>query len=210
MPQHAAQYIKTLLAQSNPRISVQKMCDDTGLLKSTIDKYLAGQTADTGWTNVMTMVKYLGGSLDVLADIQKAAVQEKQAAPAAQHADNSALAMLVDSYQKEIQRMETYHNDTLERFRRINEESRAALIDQHKADSAHIVEKCNEIVRERVEHFNSMKKGRDFWRTLSCFLILALIAIAVWLVWEFSNFDKGLTGHYLRMLLQQSLAGGTT
>ena len=210
MPAHAAEYVKTLLAQSNPRISVQKMCDDTGLPKSTIDKFLAGQTFDTGWNNVMVMVKYLGGSLDTLADIQKKAVQEAQANPVPQKADNTALTMLVESYKQEIQRIESYHQNTLDRFRRVNEESRAALIDQHKTEAAHIADKCSEIVKEKVEHFNSMRKGRDFWRTLACCMIAALVLIAVWLVWEFSNFDKGLTGHYLRMILQQSLAGGAS
>lgn len=207
MPQHAAQYIKTLLAQHNPRISVQKMCDDNALPKSTIDKFLAGQTSDTSWFNVMTMVKYLGGSLDQLADIQTTAVQNEMKVNPTPAADSTALHMIVESYRQEILRNEANHQDTLERFRRLNLEAREALVDQHKAESSHIREKCEDIVEQQKIILDKMEKGRNFWRILSCCLIALLVLVIIWLVWEFANFEDGLTGHFLRMLMQ-SLSGG--
>lgn len=194
MPQHAAQYIKTLLQQSNPRITVQKMCDDCPtLVKSTVDKFLAGQTTDTSWLNVMTMVKYLGGSLDKLAEIQTQSVLPDPPPPAPVHHDPSPT-------------MDT--NALLDRFRTLHVDSRDALIVQHTAAIVHVREQAQAIVDEKQLHLNSMEKGRNFWRTLSCVLMFTVVAAAIWLVWEFSNFDKGLTGYYLRMLMQ-SVAGGS-
>lgn len=192
MPQHAAQYIKTLLQQSNPRITVQKMCDDCPtLVKSTVDKFLAGQTTDTSWLNVMTMVKYLGGSLDKLAEIQTQAVLPDPPPPAPVHHDPSPA-------------MDT--NALLDRFRTLHVDARDALIAQHTVAILHVREQAAAIVNESAKHLSSMEDGRDFWRALSCVLIFIIVASAIWLVWEFSNFDKGLTGHYLRMLMQ-SVAG---
>lgn len=193
MPQHAAQYIKTLLQQSNPRITVQKMCDDCPtLVKSTVDKFLAGQTTDTSWLNVMTMVKYLGGSLDKLAEIQTQSVLPDPPPPApAHHAPSPS--------------MDT--NALLDRFRSLHVDARDALIAQHTVAILHVREQAQAIVDEKKLHLNSMEKGRNFWRTLSCVFMFIVVAAAIWLVWEFSNFDKGLTGYYLRMLMQ-SVAGG--
>lgn len=215
MPAHAAEYIKKLLNQSNPRISVQKMCDDTNLPKSTIDKYLAGQTTDTGWNNVVTMVKYLGGSLDELAQIQVNAVESSTpppvAAPSAEShrtAEHQALALLVKSYVEEIERINRTHDSILSRFKTRIDDERAALVDQHKAACVHIRELCDGAMREQGRHLEAAIKGRDFWRTLSCVLIGVLVLAIIYFIWEFSNFDQGLTGHFLRMLTL-SLAGGT-
>ena len=195
MPQHAAQYIKTLLQQSNPRITVQKMCDDCPtLVKSTVDKFLAGQTTDTSWLNVMTMVKYLGGSLDKLAEIQTQSVLPDPPPPAPAHHDLSPS-------------MDT--NALLDRFRSLHVDARDALIAQHTAAIVHVREQAQAIVDEKNQHLNSMEKGRNFWRTLSCILLAAVVLASVWLVWEFSNFDQGLTGHFLRMLMQ-SMAGAVS
>lgn len=210
MPAHAAEYIKTLMAKANPRVSVQKMCDDTGLPKSTIDKFLAGQTTDTGWNNVMVMVKYLGGSLDELAQIQVEAVQAPPAPSAAlpPTAEHQALAMLVTSYVEEIKRINQTHDTILSRFKTRVDAERDALVKQHADAAAHIREVCDKAMIEQGKHLNAATKGRDFWRTLSCVLIALMVLVTIYFVWEFSNFDKGLTGHFLRML-SRSIAGST-
>lgn len=195
MPQHAAQYIKTLLQQSNPRITVQKMCDDCPtLVKSTVDKFLAGQTTDTSWSNVMTMVKYLGGSLDKLAEIQTNVILPDPPPPSVPQKDHSAGVGT---------------NDLLDRFRALHVDSRNALVAQHTAAILHVREQAQSIVLEKDKHLKSMEKGRDFWRTLSCILIGVVVLASIWLVWEFSNFEDGLTGHFLRMLIQ-SMSGAVS
>lgn len=196
MPQHAAPYIKTLLQQSNPRITVQKMCDDCPtLVKSTVDKFLAGQIADTSWSNVATMVRYLGGSLDELAEIR------------ARSAASPSTPLPVSAPpQPDLPHGLTIEG-LLDRFRVNHVDARNALVQQHTAALEIVKKQCDDIIVEKNGHLASMEKGRNFWRTLSCVLMLVIVAAAIWLVWEFSNFDKGLTGYYLRMLMQ-SVSGG--
>lgn len=229
MSQHAADYIKLLISQrkaSDPSFSVQKMCDDLNLPKSTIDKFLARQINDTAWSNVATMVCYLRGSLDYLAGIQReaamdeAARQLQQASPSKpSDPDKSirdeypALAFLVDSYEKEIHRNAdhhqaeldrtvTQHTDYLERFRRLNKENADSLVAQHTAAYSSLARACQEALEQQKDHLNSALRGRNVWRYVAIGLIIAfglsVIGLSVYAVWEFSDPYTGFTAAMLR------------
>lgn len=197
MPQHAAEYIRTLLAQRSPRVSVQKMCEDCNLQKSTIDKFLSRQTFDTGWNNVMTMVKYLGGSLDHLAEICPQVVQEAAPPPASAPVPASAAHSTpsVDAL--------------LDRFRDMHTETVSALVSQHSSAISHMHEQCDAVCAEKQRHLSAMENGRNFWRALACALIGILFLAILWIVWEFAHFESGLTGHFLRDLMHSLANGGS-
>lgn len=229
LPQHARDLIKTLISRrkaTDPNFSVQKMCDDKGLPKSTIDKFLAGQTNDTSWFNVVAMVSYLGGSLDELAGIQReaamdeAAQQLQQASPSKPsdpdksiRAEYPALALLVESYEKEIRRNADHHQaeldrtvaqhvDYLERFRRLNKESADSLVAQHTAAYTSLARACQEALEQQKDHLNSALRGRNVWRYVAIGLIIAfglsVIGLSVYAVWEFSDPYTGFTASMLR------------
>lgn len=222
MPQHAADYIKSLINQRktvDSTFSVQKMCDDLNLPKSTIDKFLARQTVDTSWNNVSLMVAYLGGSLDHLAGIQRAAALD-DAAKQIQNdtaqkdgkdvtAEHAALALLVESYEKEILRSADQHReeidriasqqtDYLDRFRRLIDQSRGALVEQHAAAYTSLSTAYTEAVTQLERHLKSAFRGRNAWRALAIVLLLLLVSAGIYAVWEFSDIYSGITGVLLR------------
>lgn len=213
-PETPQEYIKYLLKIRG--ISVQKMCDDLypKLSKSTVDKWLSFQTTETSFSNVKEMVKYLGGSLDYLAQIEaKADASDAPAAPPPQEekkikADYPALALLVDNHEKEIQRIEKNHQDWLDRFRRLNEESRSILVDQHKTATDNLIKANDRALLEQEKHLNAAIKGRNWWRGLSLVLIVALLLVVGYAVFEFSSMESGITGYILRKHGIISMAGG--
>lgn len=224
-------YIKYLLKYRG--VTVQKMCEDLypALSKSTVDKWLSFQTTETSFSNVKAMVKYLGGSLDYLAQIEAASDSASSAssAPAAlpvpadgkkAHDDYPALRLLVESYEKEIIRTSEQHQQEIGRVSAVHEKylahvvelvetGRQALIAQHTATVQHMREACDSAVAhtrelcasavdEKQQHLNSFRGGRDFWRVCAVVGFGLVIGIVIWLVWEFSNLNLGLTGHLLR------------
>lgn len=213
-PETPQEYIKYLLKIRG--ISVQKMCDDLypKLSKSTVDKWLSFQTTETSFSNVKEMVKYLGGSLDYLAQIEaKADASDAPSAPPPQEekkikADYPALALLVESHEKEIQRIEKNHQDWLDRFRRLNEESRSILIDQNKTATDNLMKANDRALLEQEKHLNAAIKGRNWWRGLSLVLIVALLLVVGYAVFEFSSMESGITGYILRKHGIISMAGG--
>lgn len=229
LPQHARDLIKSLIARrkaTDPNFSVQKMCDDKGLPKSTIDKFLAGQTNDTSWFNVVSMVSYLGGSLDELAGIQREAsidesARQPQQSPPAKPAESeksisdeySALAFLVESYEKEIHRnadrhqAELYrtvsqHVNYLERFRRLNKESADSLVAQHTAAYSALEIACQKALDQQKDHLNSALRSRKVWLYVAIGLIIAfclsVIGLSIYALWEFSDPYSGLTSIVLQ------------
>lgn len=237
-PETPQEYIKYLLKMRG--ISVQKMCDDLypALSKSTVDKWLSFQTTETSFSNVKAMVKYLGGSLDYLAQIEASAQPEPAPAPAvpeeakkafSSHPSMELANFLVESYEKEIRRNAEHHQQEIQRVTDVHERylsdvvslvetGRQALITQHNSTVKHMQESCDSaiahtkalcdsIVQQKQEHLDSFKAGRNVWRTLALFAIGAVTVLAVWLVWEFSNLDLGLTGHLLRQAGLISMAG---
>ena len=207
-PQTPQEYVKYLLKIRG--VTVQKMCDDLypALSKSTVDKWLSFQTTETSFSNVKTMVKYLGGSLDYLAQIESEAEplppppEDKKP-----RADNPSLDRLVDSYEKEISRITEHHQREITRVMELVETGRQALISQHSAAIAHAKELCNTAIAETQKHLESFKAGRNVWRGTALALAGIILGIAVWLVWEFSNLSSGLTGYLLRQAGLLSLAG---
>lgn len=224
MSQHARDLIKTLISRrkaTDPNFSVQKMCDDKGLPKSTIDKFLAGQTNDTSWFNVVSMVSYLGGSLDELAGIQREAsmdesVQQIQHASSSNptdpdksiHAEYSVLALLVESFEKEIRsnadhhqaeldRTVAQHVDYLDRFRRLNKESADSLVAQHTAAYSSLASACQKALDQQKDHLNSALRSCKVWRYVAIGLIIAfglsVIGLSVYAVLELSDPYSGLT-----------------
>lgn len=222
-------------------ISVQKMCDELypALSKSTVDKWLSFQTTETSFSNVKAMVKYLGGSLDYLAQIEASAQPEPAPAPAvpeeakksfSSHPSMELANFLVESYEKEIRRNAEHHQQEIQRVTAVHEKyladvtslvetGRQALITQHAAaiqhtkdmnhsTIAHVRELCDAAVLEKQKHLESFKGGRDFWRGCAVVLAGVVLAMAIWLVWEFSNLDLGLTGYLLREAGLISMAGG--
>lgn len=212
--QAARDYVKQLLKKRGA--TVQMMCDETGLVKSTVDKWLAGQTADTSFGNVRTMLNYLGGSLDVLmsqATPEAAAPPAPASAPAEKripiNAEYPALALLVESYEKEIHRIGEHHQQEIQRTSAVHEKylahvvelvetGRQALITQHANAILHTKALCETALEEKQHHLLSFKAGRNVWRGVSLVEACVLLGIAVWLVWEFSNLSSGLTGYLLR------------
>lgn len=230
-PATPQEYIKYLLKFRG--VTVQKMCEDLypALSKSTVDKWLSFQTTETSFSNVKAMVKYLAGSLDYLAQIEAASdsASSDSSAPAAPPVpadvkyardDYPALRLLVDSYEKEINRTAEQHQQEIGRVSAVHEKyiahivdlvetSRQALIAQHNStvqnmreacDRAisHTRELCASTVEEKQKHLNSFRGGRDFWRVCAVVGFGLVIGIVIWLVWEFSNLDLGLTGYLLR------------
>lgn len=228
MPQHAADYIKILIQQRkgmDTAFSVQRMCDDLNLPKSTIDKFLSKQTTDTSWSNVASCVTYLGGSLDELAGIQTRAITEQvteaveQTSTKTIRAEYPALALLVESYEKEIhrtteqhalemQRITSQHEDYLNRFRRLIDNDRQALVEQHASSLSLVRESCNQLLDEKEKHRHSFEKGRNAWRSTALVAAGILLAAVIWGVWELSNLPLGLTGYLLRQAGLISAAGG--
>lgn len=221
MPESTQEYVKYLLKTRG--YSVQKLCDETGLSKSTMDKFLAGQTYDTSFTNVKKAVKHLGGSLDYLAQI---AAEEDAPAPAKPQdkprtQDLSALPFLVESYEKEIDRINANHEKEVQRVSAVHEKylahvvelvetGRQALISQHTAAISHAKEICDTAISETRQHLDSFRRGRNVWRGVSLALVVIMFVVAGWLVWEFSNLSTGLTGYLLRQAGLISMAGGPT
>lgn len=214
MPSSPQEYVKYLLKMRG--YTVQRLCDETGLVKSTMDKWLAYQTQDTSYTNVQTAVKKLGGSLDYLAQIA-AAAPDVPSVPASQppqeekkiKADYPALVLLAESYEKEIQRDADYHRQELERinsqqqgyldrFRRLNEESRTIYLEQHKTATDQLVKAYDKALLEQEKHLNSAMRGRNWWRGLSLVLIVALLLVVGYAFFEFSSIESGITGYILR------------
>lgn len=234
MPATPQEYVKYLLKMRG--YTVQRLCDETGLVKSTMDKWLAGQTMDTSYTNVQTAVKKLGGSLNYLAQIENDSEPEP-APPVAKEAketfsSNPSMELanfLVESYEKEIRRNAEHHQLEIQRVTAVHEKyladvtslvetGRQALITQHAAaiqhtkdmnhsTIAHVRELCDAAVLEKQKHLESFKGGRDFWRGCAVVLAGVVLAMAIWLVWEFSNLDLGLTGYLLREAGLISMAG---
>lgn len=203
------EYVRSLMKMRG--ITVQKMCDDTGLIKSTLDKWFAGQTADTSFSNVMIMVKYLGGSLDYLAQIVAAShpPQPKANYGGAVRVEYPALDRLVESYEKEIARNEANHHRELERLTQSNskyidhilalfETGRQALIKQHTSAIEHERALCESSISDMDKHLQSLRGGRNAWRGIALGACSVLLVVIVWLVWEFSNLSSGLTGQLLR------------
>lgn len=224
-PETPQEYIKYLLKIRG--ISVQKMCDDLypKLSKSTVDKWLSFQTTETSFSNVKEMVKYLGGSLDYLAQIEaKADSSSAPSVPPPQDekkikADYPALALLAESYEKEIHRMAEQHQQETQRISSVQEKylahvvdlvetGRQALITQHASAIQHIKELCDSSVKEKQDHLESFRSGRNFWRAFAVAMSGVALLMAVWLIWEFSNLDLGLTGYLLREAGLISMAGG--
>lgn len=162
MPQHGADYIKTLVEKrktEDPSFTIAKMCEECGTPKSTCDKYLAKLTSDTSWNNVAKWVMYLGGSLDVLAGIQAVAVKdevkeelmeevtEKVSEQVKEEVEEDvkeavrlrsqypALVLLVESYEKEIKRI----SDT-------NDAHSNQIAEQHEKD----LDRMQEINKEAL------------------------------------------------------------
>lgn len=212
MPSSPQEYVKYLLKMRG--YTVQKLCDETGLVKSTMDKWLAGQTMDTSYSNVETAVKKLGGSLDYLAQIES---DDKPAPPVPKEAKETFSSppskelsnFLVESHEKEIRRISEQHQQEIQRITDLVETDRQALISQHASAIQHtsemnqntiatVRELYDAAVMEKQRHLESLRGGRDFWRVLSIIFICACFAIIIWLVWEFSNLARGLTGYLLR------------
>ncbi len=214
-PETPQEYVKYLLKMRG--ITVQKMCDELypALSKSTVDKWLSFQTTETSFSNVKAMVKYLGGSLDYLAQIE--AYSEPASVPSPPppqeekkiKADYPALALLVESYEKEIHRNAEHHHqelerinqqqtDYLDRFRRVNEESRTIYLEQHKAATENLVKAYDKALLEQEKHLNAAIRGRNWWRGLSLVLIVALLFVVGYAVFEFSSIESGITGYILR------------
>ena len=238
MPSSPQEYVKYLLKMRG--YTVQKLCDETGLVKSTMDKWLAYQTQDTSYTNVQTAVKKLGGSLNYLAQIEESepdpapapapAVPEEAKKSFSSHPSMELANFLVESYEKEIRRNAEHHQQEIQRVTDVHEKyladvvslvetGRQALITQHNStvqhmtatcdnSISHIKELCDGIVKEKHDHLKSFEKGRDFWRGCAVFLGGVVIGMAIWLVWEFSNLDLGLTGYLLRQSGIISKIGG--
>lgn len=209
LPRTTQDYVKNLMRLRG--VTVQKLCDDTGLVKSTLDKWFAGQTADTSFSNVKTMVKYLGGSLDQLAQIEASAAPDPAPDPQEKNilADDPAMALLVESYKKEVESNSEQHQMEIDRFSNVHEKylthvlqlgekSRQALIAQHNAAIQHTRDMCDAALAEKQRHLESFKKGRDVWRGVSLVLVILILVISVWMVWEFINLPLGLTGYLLR------------
>lgn len=57
----------------------------------------------------------------------------------------------------------------------------------------HIRSTCEEAVRLATERLADMRKSRNFWRIFCFFLLLAVMGLTWYFVWEFLNPDKGLT-----------------
>lgn len=214
MPSSPQEYVKYLLKMRG--YTVQRLCDETGLVKSTMDKWLAYQTQDTSYTNVQTAVKKLGGSLDYLAQIE-AAAPDVSSVPSAHppqeekkiNADDPALVLLVESHEKEIQREADLHRQALDRissqqqvyldrFRRLNEESRAIYLEQHKTAIDQLVKAYDKALFEQEKHLHSAIRGHNWWRGLSLVLIVALLLVFGYALFEFSSIESGITGYILR------------
>lgn len=220
LPQHASDYIKTLIAKRklvDKNFSVQVMCDDLNLPKSTIDKFLTKQTSDTGWSNVSAMVVYLDGSLDELAGIQRKALTESyqqivadapKPAPVPASSDNPAVSLLAEFHKQEIQRITEQQTTQLDRFRRLVDQGREALIAQHTTESAHMQAMSERALLEMERHRKSFEEGRDAWRKFAIVLMVALVVGVVYVIWEFSNLYGGVTGYLLRQAGLISAAGG--
>lgn len=243
MPQHPADYVKLLISQrkiEDPEFTVEKMCDDLDIPFSTFNKFLNKTTQDTRWSNVSLAVSYLGGSLDQLAGIQAKAIKQElmpqineavqETTQKAIRAEYPALALLVESYEKEIHRNSDHHHsemervvsrhqseldrinrqheDYLNRFRRINEESRQIMLSQHAASVEHLVSAHADSLSEQRKHLDAAINGRNVWRRFAFVLLVVLFACAVYVTWEFSNLYGGLTGHLLRQAGLISAAGG--
>lgn len=226
LPATTQEYVKYLLKMRG--WTVQKLCDETGLSKSTMDKFLAGQTYDTSFTNVKTAVKRLGGSLDYLAEIKAAEAADHAPAsvspPPQEKAirdDYPALALLVESYEKEIERNEARHKEEIQRTSTVQdkylthvvelvEAGRQALITQHSSAIQHVKEICDTAVLETNRHLDSFRRGRNVWRAVSLMFVLIVFFVSGWIVWEFSNLSTGLTGYLLRQAGLISMAGGPT
>lgn len=221
MPQHASDYIKTLIAKRklvDKNFSVQVMCDDLNLPKSTIDKFLTKQTSDTGWSNVSAMVVYLDGSLDELAGIQRKALNESyqqivadapKPAPVPASSDNPAVSLLAEFHRQEVQRITDQHTTQLDRFRRLVDQSREALIAQHTTAFAHMQAMSDRALLEMERHRKSFEDGRDAWRKVAIVLMVAIVAGVIYVTWEFSNLYGGVTGYLLRQAGLISPAGGS-
>lgn len=237
-PQSPQEYVKYLLKMNG--VTVQKMCDDLypALSKSTVDKWLSFQTTETSFSNVKTMVKYLRGSLDYLAQIEfaseshtPAASVPKEAKEAFSNHPSMELAnFLVDSYEKEIRRNAEHYQQEIQRVTAVHEKyhsdvvtlvetGRQALITQHNStvqhmkatcdnSIAHIKELCDSAVAEKQRHLESFRSGRDFWRAFAVASLGVVLTMAIWLVWEFSNLDLGFTGYLLRQSGIISKIGG--
>lgn len=222
LPQHASDYIKTLIAKRklvDKNFSVQVMCDDLNLPKSTIDKFLTKQTSDTGWSNVSAMVVYLDGSLDELAGIQRKALSESYQqimaeatkpvpSPPVSSATDPTVSLIMDFHRQEVQRLADQHATQLDRFRRLVDQGREALIAQHTTESAHMQAMSERALLEMERHRKSFEEGRDAWRKFAIVLMVVLVVGVAYVTWEFSNLYGGVTGYLLRQAGLISAAGG--
>lgn len=221
MPLHASDYIKTLISKRklvDKNFSVQVMCDDLNLPKSTIDKFLTKQTNDTGWSNVASMVVYLDGSLDELAGIQRKALNEsyqqivadspKPLPVSAPASGDPTVSLIMDFHRQELQRLADQHASQLDRFRRLVDQGREALISQHTTESAHMQAMSERALLEMERHRKSFEDGRDAWRKIAIVLLFFLVAGVVYITWDFSNLYSGITGYLLRQAGLISAAGG--
>lgn len=180
MKQHPNEYVKNLINRRklvDPSYTVQKLADDTNIAKSTIDKFLAGQTS-TSFENIVLMVESLGGSLDELAGLSHSTAST-----------DDTINALVDSYKGEVERNALSNVQLLDRFRRVHEESRELLIEQNR-----------QTVEALQNHIASAICSRNAWRMLAIAFAALIVFLSFYTIYELSHINTGVTGLVLRNL----------
>lgn len=113
------------------------------------------------------------------------------------------LQLVNAEHERSLDRFKNVHTGYLERLSHAFETTLVAKdtqIEQMQKD-ADKVEKAHQ------EHIKSALMGRDYWRKTSIFLALALLVFLTYVIWEFANIDKGLTGHLFQMISNSRIFG---
>ena len=68
----------------------------------------------------------------------------------------------------------------------------ASLIESHDRHIKDMKEAHEREIRAILEHGRDLRKTRNFWRMTACALIMLLIGILVWFIWDILHLDQGL------------------
>lgn len=113
-----------------------------------------------------------------------------------------------------LQIVNAEHERSLDRFKgvhsryseRLEQAFKATLVAKNE-QIEQMQKDAEKVEKAHTEHIKSALMGRDYWRKISLILALMLLGFLIYVVWEFANIDKGLTGYLFRIISNSRIFG---
>ena len=113
------------------------------------------------------------------------------------------LQLVNAEHERNLDRFKGVHSTYLERL----EQAFKATLTAKNEQIEQMQKDAEKVEKAHQEHIKSAIGGRDYWRKTSLMLGIVLLVFLVYVIWEFANIDKGLTGYLFRIISNSRIFG---